>query len=47
MKILLYGENWEGTHVDCISKALDKRLFPYDPPVDFFATNVGSVGVEL
>lgn len=25
MKILLYGENWEGTHVDCISKALDKK----------------------
>lgn len=25
MKLLLYGENWEGTHVDCISKVLVDR----------------------
>jgi hypothetical protein len=28
MKILLYGENWEGTHVDSISKVLNKKEIP-------------------
>ncbi len=30
MKILLYGENWEGTHVDSISKVLiNKKIDHY------------------
>lgn len=36
MKILLYGENWNGTHVDCISKILDEKKINYKI-FDFFS----------
>ena len=36
MKILLYGENWNGTHVDCISKILKERKIDYKI-FDFFS----------
>jgi spore maturation protein CgeB len=29
MKILLYGENWEGTHVDTVSKILTEKQIPH------------------
>jgi hypothetical protein len=35
MKILLYGENWNGTHVNCIAKVLEEKKIRYKI-FDFF-----------
>ena len=35
MKILLYGEHWEGTHIDCISKVLETKKVQFQV-FDFF-----------
>ncbi len=29
LRVLLYGENWPGTHVDCISKILEKKKIAF------------------
>lgn len=46
MKILLYGENWSGTHVDCISKVLLKQNIKFKI-FDFFKILNRKIGGKI
>ncbi len=46
MKILLYGEYWEGTHVDCISKVLKEKNISYEI-FDFYEILIFNTKVNI